>query len=184
MDLNDFYVPQRGTFSGTIIITGGAGFVASHLAEKLLNRYFKNIDKIYLIDNLVRTNSTRNIDHLLSNEKIRFIHGDISTFEFEDYFDPFSISTIFHLAATRINRCNDRTFEGHQYIATGGAKIIDWASRYHHIKLFFASSASVYKSPKQLPIKETDNCTPKTIYGAGKLYTEHLLRSYNYLFGT
>lgn len=184
MLLDDFYNPQKGTFEGNIIITGGAGFVASHLAEKLLDNHFKNISKIYLVDNLVRTNNTRNIDHLLSNEKVTFIHGDISTFEYEDFFDPFSISAVFHLAATRINRCNDRTYEGHQYIATGGARLIDWISRYHHIKMFFASSASVYQSPKQLPIKETDNCNPKTIYGAGKLYTEHLLRSYNYLFGT
>jgi len=173
------------TPNGSIIITGGAGFLASHLIERLLSDpYFENVKKIYLIDNLVRTNSLRNIQHLLNDPRIQFIHGDISTFEYEDYFDPFSVSWIFHLAATRINRCNERMFEGHQYIATGGARLIDWASRYNHIKIFIASSASVYQSPKRLPIEETDNCMPKTIYGAGKLYTENLMRSYNQLFGT
>jgi len=186
--LDNLFVPTRGgdaeKLAGSIIITGGAGFVASYLAERLLiDEQFSEIKKIYLIDNLVRTNSTRNIDHLLSNPRVQFIHGDISTFEYEDYFDPFSVSWIFHLAATRINRCNERMFEGHQYIATGGARLIDWASRYTHIKLFFASSASVYQSPKRLPIEETDNCSPRTIYGAGKLYTENLIKSYNQLFG-
>lgn len=182
--MDDLFVPGRGTWSGSIIITGGAGFVGSHLADRLLNdKQFDNINKIYLVDNLVRTNSLRNIQHLLNNPRIQFIHGDISTFEYEDYFDPFNIHWIFHLAATRINRCNERMFEGHQYIATGGARLIDWASRYNQIKLFFASSASVYNKPKRLPIEETDNCNPRTIYGAGKLYTEHLIKSYNELFG-
>jgi nucleoside-diphosphate-sugar epimerase len=44
------------------IITGGAGFIASHLAEAIESKY----DKIYLVDNLVRTNNTRNIEYLYS----------------------------------------------------------------------------------------------------------------------
>jgi len=166
---------------GAVIITGGAGFVASHLAERLLNEEKHNISRIYLMDNLIRTNSLRNIQHLLDNRKVEFVYADVSTFEFEN-FDPFSISHVFHLAATRINRCNDKPLEGHNYIATGGAKLIDWASRYHNIKLFFASSASVYQRPKEFPIKEDAICHPHTVYGAGKLYTELLLKSYSELF--
>ena len=86
LKLTDDFVPQRGGARGSVIITGGAGFVGSHLAERLLSdEQFKDITKIYLIDNLVRTNSTRNIDHLLKDSRVQFIHGDISTFEYEDY---------------------------------------------------------------------------------------------------
>ena len=90
LKLTDDFVPQRGGARGSVIITGGAGFVGSHLAERLLSdEQFKDITKIYLIDNLVRTNSTRNIDHLLKDSRVQFIHGDISTFEYEDYFKSF-----------------------------------------------------------------------------------------------
>lgn len=167
---------------GAVIITGGAGFIASHLAEKLLSEEYEkdhSVTKIYLVDNLVRTNSLRNIQHLLDNSKVEFIYADISTINYEDYFDKFEISHIFHLAATRINRCNKFSLEGHNYIATGGIRLINWIFLYKHIKLFFASSASVYQKPVELPIKETAICNPRTIYGASKLYTENLLRSYN-----
>jgi len=163
-----------------IICTGGVGFIGSHLVERLLKE--TDAPKIYIVDNLVRTHSLRNIQYLLFDPRVEFIYGDISTIKYETYFNPPDIDWVFHLAATRINRCNSYNLEGHQYIATGGARLIDWVSKYH-IKIFFASSASVYQSPKTLPIKEEDPCNPHTIYGAGKLYTENLLRSYHILYG-
>ena len=168
-----------------IIITGGAGFVGSHLIEKLLET--TDTPMIYIIDNLVRTNNLRNIQHLLDDLRtscrIKFINADISTFDFESIIDPFQIDIVFHLAATRINRCNEFNAEGHKFIADAGFNLINWISKYSNIKLFFASSASVYQSPKRFPIEETDACNPHTIYGAGKLYTENIIRSYNLLHG-
>ena len=58
------------------IISGGAGFVGGHLSTRLLKEGF---DTIYLIDNLVRTESLRNIK---DNPKIKFLYGDVSTFDF------------------------------------------------------------------------------------------------------
>ena len=51
------------------------------------------------------------------------------------------------------------------------------------MKLFFASTASVYNKPKRQPIQESDPCVPHTIYGAGKYYTENLIRSYDNMYG-
>lgn len=169
-------------FHSSLVITGAAGFISSHLIERLINDKKYMFNKIYLIDNLVRTNSLRNIKHLLKlDHRLEFIHADISTCNFEEFIDPFTVSSVFHLAATRINRCNNYNLEGHQYIATGGARLIDWISKYNDIKIFFASSASVYQKPIKLPIKETAKCDPTAIYGSGKLYTENLLKSYNKL---
>ena len=53
------------------IITGGAGFIGSHLSERLLKEGF---DNVYLIDNLVRTGNLRNIP---DNPKIKFLYGDV-----------------------------------------------------------------------------------------------------------
>ena len=51
-----------------VVITGGAGFIASHITERLLDKS----EKIYLIDNLIITNNLRNFKHLL-NDKFEFI---------------------------------------------------------------------------------------------------------------
>ena len=160
------------------IITGGAGFIGSHLADKLLPL----ADKIYIIDNLVRTNSLRNINHLIGNQKIEFVSTDISKLKLEIFYMSEIIDSVFHLAATRINRCVKYPREGHEFIADGGYNVIEFCAN-KKIKLFFASSASVYASPKRLPIKETDLCQPYTIYGAGKYYTENLLQSFDIMSG-
>ena len=152
------------------IITGGAGFIASHLAEAIYNRY----DKIYLIDNLVRTISLRNIEHLLKDTKYYFIEAEVSTFDFTTISD---ISAVYHLAATRINRCAKFPQEGHQLLASAGLNVVQFCAE-NQVKLFFASTASVYNNPKRFPIEETDPCEPHTLYGAAKYYTEGLLRTF------
>jgi UDP-glucose 4-epimerase len=151
------------------IITGGAGFVASHLAEAIKDKF----DKIYLIDNLIRTNGLRNIEHLL-NDKFIFIEADISEFDFSQLEN---IDTIYHLAATRINRCAKDPIEGHKFLATSGLNIVKYCAE-NNIKLFFSSTASVYNNPKRFPIEETDPCEPHTMYGSAKYYTENLMRTF------
>lgn len=150
------------------LITGGAGFIASHLALAIENKY----DKIYLIDNLVRTGNTRNIDHL--SDKFVFIEAEVSEFDFSAIPD---IDVIYHLAATRINRCAKDPSEGHKLLADAGFKVVKYCAD-NNIKLFFASTASVYNNPKRFPIEETDPCEPHTLYGAAKYYTEGLMRSF------
>ena len=150
------------------IITGGAGFVASHLAEAIADKY----DKIYLIDNLVRTESLRNIEHLLG-DKFIFIEAEISKFNFT----TIEAEVIYHLAATRINRCAKFPEEGHTFLADGGFNVVRHCAE-KGLKLFFASTASVYNNPKRFPILETDPCEPHTLYGAAKYYTENLMRSF------
>lgn len=152
------------------IITGGAGFIASHLAEAIYERY----DKIYLIDNLVRTHSLRNIKHLLTDPKYCFIEAEVSTFNFNSLE---GIVAIYHLAATRINRCAKYPQEGHQLLASSGLNVVQFCAE-NRVRLFFASTASVYNNPKRFPIEETDPCEPHTLYGAAKYYTEGLMRTF------
>lgn len=153
---------------GNAIITGGAGFVASHLAEAIAEKY----DKIYLIDNLVRTESLRNIEHL-PKDKFIFIEAEISKFDFASL----EAEVIYHLAATRINRCAKDPEEGHMFLADGGFNVVKHCAEFGR-KLFFSSTASVYNNPKRFPIEEIDPCEPHTLYGAAKYYTESLMRSF------
>ena len=154
---------------GNAIITGGAGFIASHLAEAIQDKY----EKIYLLDNLVRTNGLRNINYLLG-DKFIFIETEVSKFDFSQLDN---IEVIYHLAATRINRCAKDPLEGHKLLADAGLNVTKYCAE-NNIKLFFSSTASVYNNPKRFPIEETDPCEPHTIYGAAKYYTENLMRTF------
>ena len=156
------------------IITGGAGFVGSHLADRLLELGFE----VVIIDNLVRTNGTRNIDHI--RDKITFIEDVASMNALKQAGD--NVTHIFHLAATRINRCAKFPYEGHRLIAETGYCVVKYATEIG-AKLFFASTASVYNKPKIQPITEDSICAPHTIYGAGKYYTENLIRSFDNMHG-
>lgn len=162
------------------ILTGGGGFIGSHLIDRLLEE--KKFSKIWIIDNLIRTKTTRNIDHILDDPRIEFLQKDISKFNF-NYFDRKNITHCFHLASTRINRISQPEYnrEGHIFVADGGFNVVDYCAK-NDIKLWFASTASVYNRPKRFPIKEDDPCTPHTIYGAGKYYTENLIRSYDNMY--
>lgn len=177
------------------LITGGAGFIGSHLLEKLLLDDNENSNFI-IIDNLIRTNGLRNIEHILNSndnlyrkDRIVFINADVSIVDFDKitYYCGYKQDTnLYHLAATRINRCSKFNKEGHQFISDGGFNIIDSFVKNTYLegnkKIFFSSSASVYDTPKILPIGEDHLCYPKTIYGAGKFYTECLLKSYKTMY--
>lgn len=156
---------------GNAIITGGGGFIASHLAEKIQDKY----DTIYLIDNFVRTgrDKYRNIGHL-KNYKFVIIEKEVSKVNFYK-FD--NIEAVYHLAATRINRCAKNPKEGHTMLADAGFNVVNYCANMK-VKLFFASTASVYNNPKRFPIEESDPCEPHTIYGSAKYYTENLIRTY------
>lgn len=155
------------------IITGGAGFVGSNLAECFLKH--GTFDKVYIVDNLVRTNGLRNIAHLIkAYPNLEFIHGDAAWFDFTTLKD---VTHMFHLAATRINRCVKYPREGHAYIADSGFNVVKYCAE-NKVHLYFASSASVYAKPKRFPIVESDPCIPPTLYGSSKLYTEHIMQNF------
>ena len=83
----------------------GAGFIGTNLCLRLLK---EKPQKIYLIDNLMRTQGLRNI---IDNPKVEFIYGDACIFDFTQLGE---ISHFFHLASPKINRCVKYNLEGHQ----------------------------------------------------------------------
>jgi dTDP-glucose 4,6-dehydratase len=79
------------SFSGpTTVVTGGAGFLGSHLTERLLSEGHR----VIALDNLI-TGSTKNIEHLAGNERFRFIHMDVTQYVFV----PGKVDYIFHFAS-------------------------------------------------------------------------------------
>ena len=176
----------------TVVITGGAGFIGSHLCDVLVRDHH-----VICMDNF-STSTVSNIDHLLQNPNFEFINHDItqsfdllSYTELERFKLKFQgIQEIYHLA-TPISK---RHFEDFK-IATiltnsiGTKNVLDVAVA-NHAKVLFASSSALYGSRRsdKLHIAEGDPCTfdhltPRGAYDEGKRFSESILETYADVYG-
>ncbi|WP_295295675.1 NAD-dependent epimerase/dehydratase family protein [uncultured Brachyspira sp.] len=158
-----------------ILITGGAGFIGSHIADILIQNNYK----VIIADNL-STGKKENI-----NNKAVFYNIDIKNYDaLETVFKNNKIEHIIHLAAqvsvpnsirNPINDANENI------IAT--LNIIELSKKYNIKKIIVSSSAAVYGIPKELPIDETHSTIPISYYGLSKLTMEKylILSDINYI---
>ncbi len=159
-----------------VIVTGGAGFIGSHLTEALVKRG----DEVIVIDNL----STGSIDNLKEvKEKITFIQTDITGFD-EIVPRLENIDVIIHLAALpRIGRSVDSPVETYNANVKGTLGMLQLA-RYLKCKFIFGSSSSVYGKIDEMPLTESNNnLNPQSPYAFQKLMGELLCKSYKQSYG-
>jgi len=160
-------------------VTGGAGFIGSHLVDRLMAE--GGIVTVY--DNLV-SGRKEWIEHHLGKEGFRFLHADLLDFE--------ALLTamkgheiVWHLGAnTDIPSGNKITDLDLKNCTIATHSVLE-AMRQHGIdKILFASSACVYGDVPPLALSETFGpLLPINLYGAGKLACEGLITAYSHLFG-
>ena len=156
-----------------IIITGGAGFIGSHLCKKILNEGHK----VICIDNLF-TGSKYNIKNLLNNKNFKFINHDITNPFFED-----NVDEIYNLAcpASPIHY----QFNPIKTIKTCTLGVINMLglAKKNNAKILQASTSEIYGDPKIHPQKEDYNGNvnllgPRACYDEGKRCSETLFMDY------
>jgi len=160
------------------IVTGCAGFIGSHLSERLLDIGHEVIGIDCFTDYYSRKQKEENISEFINHEGFTFIEDDILNINLEKLIDD--VDYIFHQAAQPGVRFswgeNFEIYTRNNILAT--QKILE-ACRKHKIKkLIYASSSSVYGNIKSLPMKETDTPKPISPYGVSKLAAEHLCYLY------
>jgi UDP-glucose 4-epimerase len=160
-----------------ILITGGAGFVGSATADQLLDA---GAAEIRVLDNLVRGN-LRNLESAKRTGKLVVIEGDIRDVDTVDSAVE-GVDYVFHQAALRITRCAEAPREAIQVLIDGTSNVLESAVRHKVKKIVAASSASVYGNPSYLPMDEDHPFNNRTLYGAGKIANEQMLRSYYEMF--
>lgn len=159
------------------LITGGAGFMGSTTADQLLHA---GATEVRVLDNFVR-GSQRNLENARRSGRLVVIEGDIRDKDSVD--DAVAgVDYIFHLAALRITRCAEAPGEAIQVLVDGTSHILEAAVRHGIRKIVAASSASVYGNPSYLPMDEQHPFNNRTLYGAGKIANEQMLRAYNEMF--
>lgn len=155
------------------MITGGAGFVGSHISDRMIR---EGADKIVIIDNFVR-GSKDNLAWALKNGNVKIIDGDISDENLVNQTMQ-NIDYVFHEAALRITQCAQTPRGAFKTLFEGTFNVLEAALKMKVKKIIAASSASVYGEPSYLPIDEKHPFNNYTLYGAGKIATEYLLRAF------
>ena len=169
-----------------ILVTGGAGFIGSHLAEKLLlEGHFvvvvDNFDPFY--SSQIKQN---NVNGCINNENFRLVNADITDVEkFEKSLEPYSFDIIIHLAAKAGVRPSILDPLSYQNTNVGGTQnLLEFARKMKINKFIFASSSSVYGINPKIPWSESDNVLmPISPYASTKISGELLGHVYSHLYG-
>ena len=153
------------------LVTGGAGFIGSHIAEYLVQRG----DDVTILDNL-NTGKEENLSKI--NDKINFVNGDIRDYKLLEKLVS-DTSGVFHEAAlASVQQSFSMKDEYSDVNITGTENILKLAKEYG-FKIIYASSSSVYGNPKKIPIKESDDRKPINPYAQTKLEDEYLAKKYS-----
>jgi len=171
--------------NSSVLVTGGAGFIGSHLADRLLTEdndvfVLDNFDPYY--DPVLKQ---KNIEHNMEKESYTLIEGDIRDYEsLKSIIANNNIEYIFHNTAQAGVRISLKDpFKTHEVNATGTLNILEAARDSHVTKIINASSSSVYGKVSHLPFEENHPHQPISPYGASKLLAEHYCRIYYEIYG-
>ncbi len=159
------------------LITGGAGFVGSTIADQLLDA---GAAEVRLLDNFVR-GSWHNLE-CRDRREVKVIEGDVRDVDTVNRATE-GVDYVFHQAALRITRCAEAPREAIEVLVNGTLNVMEAARQYNVRKIVAASSASVYGNPSHLPMDEDHPFNNRTMYGAGKIANEQMLRAFTTTFG-
>jgi nucleoside-diphosphate-sugar epimerase len=164
--------PQRG-HAPAVMVTGGAGFIGSHLVEALVCRGYK----VRVIDNL-STGQSASV-----HRAAEFITADIVRPEsLEHLFD--GIDCVFHTAALpRVPLSIENPLETHMVNVVGTINVLIAARNASVRRVIFSGSSSVYGNQVQLPLSEAMKPNPLSPYALQKLTGEQYMRLFHHLYG-
>ncbi len=160
----------------TFLVTGGAGFIGSHIAEALVARG----DRVRVLDNLC-TGHVSNLKHL--EKQIEFIEGDITQASTVAAAVR-GVDCVFHEAAlASVPRSVERPLDTNAACVTGTLTVLDEARKAGVRRLVYAASSSAYGDQPTSSKRETDLPAPISPYGAAKLAGEAYCQAFTATYG-
>ncbi|MBM6499467.1 MAG: dTDP-glucose 4,6-dehydratase [Flavobacterium sp.] len=176
-------------YNKKIVITGGAGFIGSHVVRLFVNKYPNY--QIFNLDSLTYAGNLENIADIEKKENYQFIKGDITDADFiNQLFDKHKFDGVIHLAAeSHVDRSisDPLAFVKTNVIGTmnllNAAKSI-WANNYERKRFYHVSTDEVYGSLGATGLfTETTSYDPNSPYSASKASSDHFVRAYGETYG-
>jgi len=162
-----------------VLVTGGAGFIGSHIIGALLD---EGCAEIVAIDNMVR-GRPENLADALAHDSVRLLEGDIRDHTLMDALVK-DADLVFHQAALRITQCAEEPRQALEVMVGATYDLLELCVKHQVEKVVAASSASIYGMADQFPITEFHHpYNNRTLYGAAKTFNEGLLRSFQQMYG-
>ena len=162
-----------------VLVTGGAGFVGSHIIDFLAKA---GCGEIIAIDNMVRGHP-HNLARAMTHGNVRLVEGDICNRELMASL-VVDTDTVFHQAALRITQCAAEPRAAMKVMVDATFDLLELCVANNVRKVVMASSASVYGMADEFPTTEKSSpYANRTLYGAAKTFAEGLLRSFNDMKG-
>jgi UDP-glucose 4-epimerase len=154
----------------TILVTGGAGYIGSHVVKELLRQKYQPI----IYDNL-------QTGHQKATKNAPFIRGDLSDSEkLKETLQANAIDAVMHFAADCL--VGESVLNPLKYFnnnVKNSIKLLEIIEDFNIKKFVFSSSAAVYGEPKKIPITEDHPCCPTNPYGETKWIFERFLQAYH-----
>ena len=180
MTLTPVNSPYPNTLAGKrVLVTGGAGFVGSHIVDQLIAH---DAESITVIDNMVRGRPA-NLAEAMRSGRVNLIEGDIrDQARMEQLISEAQV--VFHQAALRITHCAAEPRLAFDVMGRATFDILEACVAHRVEKVIAASSASIYGLAPEFPT--TEAAAPyadRTLYGGLKMLNESLLRSFNDMYG-
>ena len=173
----------------SILVTGGAGFIGSHVIRRLVSNYSNT--KIVNLDLLTYAGNLDNLVDISDSPNYTFIHGDINNFDFlQELFKSHDFDSVIHLAAeSHVDNSIKDPFSFSRTNIQGTLNLLELArknwgnnakkQRFYHISTDEVYGALGYKGK----FKETTAYDPRSPYSASKASSDHLVRAYHHTYG-
>ena len=161
-----------------LLITGGAGFIGSHLCDK----YVGEGHTVVCLDNFM-SGDLMNIRHLLDYRNFKLVRGDVRDFDFLEK-TMRDVDIVFHLAAQiHVDRSYIEPRLTYDINVIGTQNVLEVARLYDATRVIHASTSEIYGSAQYVPIDEVHPLNAPHPYGASKIAADRMCYAYIHTFG-